>query len=177
MCVCVCVCVYIRYCRQHFFVRVMTTTPVADFANSQLYIVAEFSDGGDGGPDPTRPIPEEPATQILLRSALGKQFPVKVKARRYRNGMTTCLSQSDCRRLFQRLRAHAAAYVDLHRWGVEQPRGSCTPSAAVTFWYSTYCESLHHAGADLNGGADPQCLRPLKKPALGDIIVLHMLGG
>ena len=129
---------------------------VADFAEPQLYIVDEFPAGGDGGPDPTKPIPEEPTDQISLRSVLGSEFPASVKARRSRHGTHVVLPQSECRRAFQRLRAHAVAYADLHRWGMAQPRGSCTPSVAVTFWY-TVRDSSQNGGVDPEGGADPIC--------------------
>ena len=120
---------------------------MADFASPRLCIVSEFPFGDvAGGPDPTRPIPEMPKTQSVLRSLLVKSFPVKVRARRAIDGTATLLSQDQCETAFARLRAHAAAYVELHRWGTQQPRTSRTPSVAVTFWHSPG-----------NGGVDPIC--------------------
>ena len=121
---------------------------VVNFCEPQHYIVDQFPGGSPhGGPDSTRPIPQAPAGQIELRTSLAKDFPVKVQARRLHNGTASCLSLPDCRRAFERLRAHAAAYVHLHEWGMLQPRESCTPSAAVTFWYTS--------GSSQHGGAVP----------------------
>ena len=81
-----------------------------ELADPQLYIVAQSLDG-DGGPYPTRPIPEEPASQLGLRSVL-------------------CSFRS-------LLRESKLVNREMAR-----PHACRTPSAAVTFWYSS-------------GGADP----------------------
>ena len=129
-------CFWLKLCirRLRALSKRMAALLLADLEDQRLYIAA-CSESSNGGPDPTQDIPRTPVTQEEMRRSIRNDFPISVQYRRLINGVEHFCSIQESRQAFRRLRDHTAAYNDLHSWGVGQPAQSCTPCAAVMFWF------------------------------------------